>query len=53
MSKEERIASLKTVSQEIELMPNEDVERVVKLAKAVLKNRTALQDLVEEVGAEI
>lgn len=52
MSKEERVASLKTVAAELDLMSNDDIRRVEKLAKTVLKSRTALQDTIEEVGAE-
>lgn len=52
MSKDQRKASLKVVAQECELMTNEDLARVTKLVKALLKSRTALDSIVEEVDAE-
>jgi hypothetical protein len=41
--------ALKMVSNELKLMPDEDLARVAKLVKAELKSRTALDSLTAEL----
>lgn len=52
MSTQGRKDSLKFVSNEIKLMPNEDLQRVIRLVKAELKSRTELERVTAELDGE-
>lgn len=51
-SKGNRIASLRTIAQEVQLLPDEDLARVVKLVKTELKARHAVADFAAEINGE-
>lgn len=51
-SKANRIAALKTIAHEVQLLPNEDLQRVLKLVKTELKARSAMEDLAAEINEE-
>lgn len=52
MSKEARKDALKVVAGEVRLMLDEDIARVMKLCKAELKARHALDNITGELDSE-
>lgn len=51
-SKASRIEALRTIANEVQLLPDEDLARVMKLVKTELKARHAISDITAEINGD-